>query len=292
MPTVAEMELLNRGMENLAGTFQRNRTLTEAERRAKADEALQREMLGQRRQEHSDTLGLHRETAASTAEHQKVLEQIQRESKALQERHYKLMAGTGLLTQLQKGLAEGTIKPEALKAAVGENPLLKELGLGVDIFQAPPADVGAPEVWDDKASGRRFAYRKGSKEMHDLTPNAATVREEPGEFGGPPKRTITRRLGPADLQAAMAELGGGEGEGEEAPDMEQTLKDLESGQALPAWGPTGAPAAGAKPAATATAQPAPESGERVTVISPTGKVGTVPKAQLQQALAEGYKVHQ
>ncbi len=32
------------------------------------------------------------------------------------------------------------------------------------------------------------------------------------------------------------------------------------------------------------------AGERVTVISPSGKRGSIPKAQLQKALSEGYKV--
>lgn len=198
-----EAQLLDRAMGRFGDTLQNNRLLSERRRENDLDRAMREREGEEARTVRREALDLQRESNAATAEHRKVMEQIQRESKDMQDRHYRLMDSTGVLKAIQDGLKDGTIKPEALRGAISNNPLFKELGLGVDIFQAPSSEVGVPQVWEDKQSGRRFGFRPGSKEMHDLTPNMGEVTEEADPLTGERTRRYRRKLTPADLDSAM-----------------------------------------------------------------------------------------
>lgn len=139
---IAEANLLLGSVDDLSRTLMANKL--EKRRRGELDrrEALERDQLGLRREELGAAREERAESRADLAAHRETMAQIQRETKEMQDRHYRLMQSTGLLKQIQEGLASGTISPEKMKAGLADNPLLKELGLGVDLFQAPSAKAG------------------------------------------------------------------------------------------------------------------------------------------------------
>lgn len=180
------MELLERSLGGLADTLQRNRALSAAERERRAREALEREELGLRREERGareslqrEELGLRREGLQLTAEQNRALREFQAESKAVQARHYDDLRRSGLLDVLRRGVAEGSIDLEKLKAGMADNPMLKDLGVGINFFQVPPA----------KPKDEQFGW--------------PVVTEEEDPFTGEVKRKTTRRVDPKELDAAV-----------------------------------------------------------------------------------------
>jgi len=215
MPTVAEMQILNRSMSDLGDTFQRNRALTAQEKERQAQQRLNEEMMGLRKREHEDTMGLRREElTAQTADrsdarenrklalesqmaHQKKIEQYQAQLAAAKDEEGKWrvlesMGKEGMLTE------DGI---EQMNQAFSEK--LGKVGIGVKMFKLPTPTDNKPQTWTDPNTGAPFVYnpRTGNFEKSEGT---VTMTEEAGEDGEAPKRKISRKMSPADLEKAMA----------------------------------------------------------------------------------------
>lgn len=219
--TQFEATLLSDSVGDLTRTLQGNRSLALQERGQKSREELAREELAGRRQDRVD-LSAHRQTMA----------QIQKEAKELQDRHYKLMQSTGLLRTLQDGLKDGTIKPEGLKGALADNPLLKDLGLSVDLFQAPAAKPGfdtreghnlaLAEKYRERANAarrngggdeaERFQViadrleRGGSPESEEFSTITERIADPGADPYAEPRATVTRKVPSSRLDEEMRKL--------------------------------------------------------------------------------------
>lgn len=248
MPTVAEMELLNRSMSDLAGTLQRNRALNADERERRMREALERESLGLRREE----LGLRREDQAdarktrqmgldAAMKHQGRLEALQKEENA--DKRAKL--GMDFLAELNKS---GQLTDEGI-AAMQEafSKQFAPAGLQVKLFRA--AEPAAGSFTEDPETGERF-YNRGKQTFKSGT-TRAEVTEEEDPLTGETKRRVKRRVKPGELDAAMRG-GAGSTAGMEEPEPE----DL-PGDRIPVHGPPGLPAelSGAAPRVRPAAEP-------------------------------------
>jgi len=204
-------------MRDLGDTFQRNRALTQAEKERAAQQRLNEEMMGLRKREHEDTLGLRRdELAGQTADrsdarenrklaldsqiaHQKKIEQYQAQLAAAKDEEGKWrvlesMGKEGMLTE------DGI---EQMNQAFSEK--LGKVGIGVKMFKLPTPEDNAPRSWKDPETGAPFVYnrRTGNFEKSE-NPNSVTMSEEIDDVSGEPKRKITRKMSPADLEKAMA----------------------------------------------------------------------------------------
>lgn len=286
MPTVAEMELLNRSTDDLARTLTLNRQMRATERERQRRESLDRDLLHQRMQDSTadredrrlareDRLAdsaadraLRERQMQLSADQQKVLAQIRDESMKMQDRHYQLMRSTGLLKEMQAGLANGTIKLDSFKKQLADNPMLKDLGLSMDLFQVPPAKETRPfQTREGYNLQMADELRQKSRDM---------LRNEGGSSDAARAQSIAERLersvGPDEkqkdpLESMMSDLGG-------APAAGPAVRPVAS---PPSPTPVG-PAAAAQPGAG-----------RVKVIAPDGQRGSIPASQLEEALAKGYK---
>ncbi len=219
--TPFEASLLSDSVGDLTRTLQGNRSLALQERGQQSREELARDEMAGRRQDRAD-LATHRETMA----------QIQREAKELQDRHYKLMQSTGLLKTLQDGLKDGTIKPEGLKGALADNPLLKDLGLSVDLFQAPAAKPGfdtreghnlaLAEKYRERANAARRngggdeaerfqaiadrLERGGSPEAEEFSTITENITEPGADPFAEPRAKVTRKVPSSRLEEEMRKL--------------------------------------------------------------------------------------
>lgn len=148
MPTVAEMELLNRAMGDLSGTFQRNRLMSEDARSRRVRESMEKELLGQRRSEFDQTTGqrkkefeaeqTHRKSQADALEaHRKRLEAIQATRRA-DERQAKVLEFLGDMNKSGQLTDDGLA---TLNAKFSE--MLGAAGLGVKLFRVAPAKDSA-----------------------------------------------------------------------------------------------------------------------------------------------------
>ncbi len=145
---VLEANLLNSSMQGLAGTLSRNRerddemklrremAAQQAQETALA-RAMREKEFGARERDMQENRRVQAENSANLKAHRELVAQIQRESKEMQDRHYQQMEAAGLIDKLSDGLAKGTIKLDTFKAQFANNPVLKRLGLSVEMFQAP-----------------------------------------------------------------------------------------------------------------------------------------------------------
>lgn len=308
---IAEAQLLNNSLDDLTRTLHLNRASRQRSSEFDQRLGLEREGMAMRRED----------MAADRAFKEREVTARESQTRALDKYRDAMVQAKSdddkfrIFTDMVKNGAVTKESLAAMSKAMSEK-------LGVQVELKLPEEVGSPQVWEDKDSGRRFGYRPGSKEMHDLTPNAGTVTEEADPLTGEISKRMTRRLTPKDVAGALGTGQGGGGaakstgdplldaqrEGKSAPmrteledhlknirqgdnrygllqtgdrpervrELQKALAELETPQGLVApTGPANAPEAG---------------GGRVTVISPDGKRGTIPKAQLEQALKEGYKV--
>jgi hypothetical protein len=314
---IAEAELLDRSMGRLSDTLLRNRMMSEDKRRYETGLGLQRDDIASRMGLQRDELTARmadREDARENrrlvlegqAAHQKRIEEIQKEgNESKRNQMYLEFLGdlnkTGQLTDEGLGVMEQKF-----------NEQFGQAGLGVKLFRrAAPTE---PTV-KDLGGGVRSVFMPGSKDQ-TVIDDRATVTEDPGDGLTGPTRKVTRRVAPeavgpvtapglagppesgdpladamragktAPLKKEMDEhlnavRGGDEDYGllnlksrpERIRELQRRMAELED--------PTGF-----VPPAAAGAT------ERVTVVAPDGKRGTIPKAQLQQALKEGYKLAQ
>ena len=264
---IAEAQLLNGSLDDLSRTLMANKL--EARRAQEAQQRLG--LAGQEMDLRRNDLEEQRANRAS------MLKNAEDQNKNLAAYHQQMLSAKSdedkfkIFTDMVKN---GAVTPESLDAmskAMSEK-------LGVQVQLKLPDNAGPPAVWEDKVSGRRFGYRPGSKEMHDLTPNMGEVTEEtdPADPTGALKRRIKRKLTPEELRSAAQGPPRDEAAGP-TPQQQAEMDEIERRPGIPASGPV-------PKAATAPA------GDRVTVISPDGTRGSIPRAQLQKAIAEGYKV--
>lgn len=230
MPTVAEMELLNRATGDLADTFTRNRALRadveDRRRRAKLDEA----MLEERRGERADAQSTRREYLGAQASHQGRLEALQKEGNA--DRRLKL--GLDFLSELNKN---GQLTDEGIRAMEAKfSETFAPAGLGVKLFRAAPADGGSVQYDEDPVSGERTArlgkILRGSGRNPEK--DFGTLTEEPDAMTGDVKRRVTRTLKKGELDRLMR---GQAGEDTEGTETAITQEEAEAGGGIPAHVP-------------------------------------------------------
>lgn len=208
MPTVAEMELLNRSMSDLGNTFQRNRALTAQDREREAQSKLNEEMMRLRRDDsaaqNADRADARENRALSLKSqeaHQNRLQSYQQQLLAAKDEEAKW----GVLQQMGK---DGMLTEEGV-AAMNEafSKKLGEVGIGVKLFKLPAATDNKPQTWEHPETGEKFVYnpRTGNFEKSE-NPSMTTISDdvdpETGEITG---RKVNRRLTPADLKTAMEE---------------------------------------------------------------------------------------
>lgn len=201
---IAEAQLLDRSFDRLGDTFLRNRMLEEQKRERAASLGLQRDELTARMGMQRDELAGRTADREDMRENRRLTLDNQREATANLAKYREAMASAKTeedkMQLWSELLKSGSLDQSGLDAMAQE--MSKKLGVQVKL--AMPKDIGAPQVWEDTPSGRRFGYRPGSKEMHDLTPNMGTVTEEEDPLTGEMRRKFTRRLSPTDLQKTTA----------------------------------------------------------------------------------------
>lgn len=208
MPTVAEMELLNRSMSDLGNTFQRNRALTAQDREREAQARLNEEMMRLRREDsaaqNADRADARENRALSLKSqeaHQQRMQAYQQQLAAAKDEEAKW----GVLQQMGK---DGMLTEEGV-AAMNEafSKKLGEVGIGVKLFKLPTATDNKPQTWTHPDTGEKFVYnpRTGNFEKSE-NPSMTTISDDVDpETGEITSRKVNRRLTPADLKAAMEE---------------------------------------------------------------------------------------
>lgn len=227
--------LLNRSMSDLGDTFQRNRALTAQDKEREAQQRLNQEMMGLRRSEAADNRDFRnreadaRDTANASMDdyRQRMLDAKDEDSK---------------MQVWSEMLKSGAVTPESLDAMSAA--MSKKLGVKVTLAMPAPAD-NTPKTWTHPETGQAFVYnpRTGNFEKSE-NPNTVTMTEEEGEDGAPPKRKVTRKMTPADLDAAMkAEQAAKAAADEEAraadgptPQQQGEIEEILSRPGIPAGG--------------------------------------------------------
>lgn len=279
---IAEANLLDRSFDRLGDTLLRNRMLAEQQREREAAMGLQRDELASRMRLQRDELAGRTADREDARENRRLMLETQREMAANLAKYREAMANAanekerwGILVEMSKN---GMLTEEGIAKMNEEaGKMYKEIGVGVKLFKLPET-TGAPQVWEDEPSGRRFGYRPGSKEMHDLTPNMGTMTEEEDPETGRIKRRWRRRLSPKDLikppvEPVIDETGG------PTPEEEAQLNEIMSRPEVPA------------------SQPAARIKQRIQelqrvppTIEGAGAAGAVPEFQTEDAArAAGHK---
>ena len=187
-----EANLLDRSIGRFGDTLLQNRMMSEQQKERELQRAMRGEELAFQR-EQAGTANTFRERS---------LQQQGEATRSLDEYRKAMTEAKGEEEKLKlwsEMLKSGVLGPEGLDAM--SKAMSDKLGVQV-ILKMPEADA-EPKVWEDKHSGRRWAYRPGSKELHDLTPNVGEAVEETDPLTGEVKQRIRRKLTPADLKAAM-----------------------------------------------------------------------------------------
>lgn len=184
--------MLDRSMGRLGDTLFQNRVMADQQKERELQRAmrgetinLQREDMQQRRDYQDRVLRQQGEATRSLDEYRKAMTEAKTEQEKL-----------GLWSDMLKAGVLGPESLDAMSKAMSEK-------LGVQVILKMPETVGEPKVWEDPPSGRRYAYRPGSKELHDLTPNVGEVTEEADPITGKVTQKFRRKLTPAELKAAM-----------------------------------------------------------------------------------------
>lgn len=255
------MELLNRAMGDLSGTFLRNRMMDqerrEDEARRSLTERMHKDNLEERRAERTETAGFRKSAADAQAAHHKRLEQIAtlRSDQERTEAYFKLL---GDMNKNQQLTPDGLrVMEEQFRKGFSEKLAGAGLGAEVKLFQLSPKDTKTPTPWQHPRTGKEFVTF-GNTMMGADAPEA-TITEEPDDLTGGTKRKVTRKVTPKQLDDLMAREGagpaGGEPEGEDL-DFDQVQRDLASGSRKLATGTGAAPRGAPTPSAGVPAKPA------------------------------------
>lgn len=259
MPTVAEMQLLNNAAGDLSSTLLRNRMMGAEDKERRARETLEREMMGLRREDQQDARSVRREGLQSQQAHQQRLEAFQQAAAAAKTEEQKLAALKEFAPYMDDAAIEKMAK--VLSEKMGFEVTLKRPASGPRTMKTP--------------AGAELAWMEGGKDLNvtDRPQAAKPAGRRTLKVGEDDRDTITQDLSREELDALMRKGMAGEEEGLEQEISEQALKE------------PGIPAHGPPPGRTA-------GGDRVTVIDPAGRRGTIPRAQLKEALAKGFKLAQ
>lgn len=294
------MELLNRSMSDLGHTLQNNRALTLQDRDRQDRRKLDEEMMRIKRDDMaSDRSFKEREV---TAREEQTANQEKWRTDML--KNQQVQAGIkqvhDFYTSLETGVKNGTISPDVANArarkmvetmkqstlmVLESTPFAALLDGDKDIFKLPEKgrmktreenNLELAEQYRQRAAaaagpaggGNSDRYlsiadrleRGGAPEPDDMATITEKIMDEGADQFAEPRATVTRKVPSSRLSEEMGKMKG-----------------------TPVTPP---------PAATATTPAAAGATERVTVVAPDGKRGTIPKAQLQQALKEGYKLAQ
>lgn len=316
--------MLNSSLEGLARVLMQRKELAAKDEEDKRKEELGRAMLGLRGQEVAETGASHRASAASQEAHQKRLEDYQKELIAAQKegnadrrtqetfRIFSEMGKNGMLTD------EGV---NAMSQKLQEQ--FAPAGVGVKLFKLPPATKTEPGAWTNPKTGSEYSVFGNTILPADKPRGRVIYKPDPTNPEGPMVPTLTQDLSDeaiqnliqqktappatsgdiikdarlkkieADLKAQADKIAAGDettglfGMGQGREKAIQELLTKKAALMGPAATPPGALPAGLPPPAAA---PAARPGEdRVRVMGPDGKIGTVPKSQLDQAIAQGFK---
>jgi hypothetical protein len=283
-----DLALLLESADDLGDTFARNRLMKQREnefnltradrtRESDLDRAMREKEFGLRRDDAADLRAVRREGLAETGRHHAAIEDYQARLAGAKDE----AAKWDILREMGKA---GMLTEEGLDVmSKGMNEKFGELGVGVKLFKLPAAEGGTPQFHTDPETGERFATH-GKSLMRSPRP-MADVTEEEDPITHEMKRKVSRKVPVSELDAEMQRLklrstDDLNARGEATPDQEREMQDILAGPALPAQGP---------PPGRVAQPPDPTRVERVAVISPQGKRGTIPRSQLQDALKRGFK---
>ncbi len=226
------------------------------EREGGLDRGLRREELGLRREDAADARGVRKQALESQTAHQQRIEKYQQALAQARDDDAKFgilgkMNEEGLLTDEGVNLMSEEINKKFGKAGIGVK--LFKLGTGVRQKDAPYAEIEEPLGEPDPLTGK--------------APGSIKRRIPESEVGG-----YLQNRG----QAVAAEKQFKRDDAAEGPTPEQEA-EMEA-----ILGTAPQPAHGPPPGKA-------DSEQRVNVISPDGKRGSIPRSQLKAALAKGFK---
>jgi len=325
MPTVNEMRLLDDAMSDLAGTFQRNRAMKQQEKRDAVRAELEREELGMRKADQAESQLYRQGQSAETARHHKALEDYQSEIKRAQQESNADRRNEAMFKIFSEMGQNGMLTDDALKAMEGEfSKRFGQAGVGVKLFKLPPKAAGTePRAWQNPATKRNYTVYGNTIMDADRARAKRTIEEDPLN-PGQMKERITQDLNEDELDQLLqkraapktegdpvtaarikalqkqiegeaSKIGSGDettgfmgfGEGREARirRAQSKIEELQGKGKTPGPAPSAQPTPVNPPSAAAA-----PAGDRVRVISPEGKTGTIPRAKLNAALAKGFKL--
>lgn len=291
------MELLHGSMRDLGHTLGRNRDRAAHQRDSDLDRRMREEEMGLRREDQQDARATRRAGYAAQQSHQQRMEGYQKQMLAAKTEEQKL----AIWNDIVKSGAATQETLDAMGKAMSDK-------LGVEVKLQMPVKDRKPKGF--QVGNQKGIYNPETGNFETEKPRAAGRRTL--KIGADGNETITQDLSKEELDAFMAKEGpasaGGEadlglldtikadtdvtepraggGKGGRAGGLfrggpvsrgrfvDEAMAEVERGNAIPAHGPPAAQAA---------------TGDRVTVIAPDGKRGTIPRAQLAEALKKGYK---
>lgn len=229
------MQILNRSMSDLGDTFQRNRALTAQDKEREAARRLNEEMMGLRRSEAADNKEFRNRELESRDNANASMDEYRQRMLDAKDEDSKMQVWSDMLKS-------GAVTPESLDAMSAA--MSKKLGVTVKLAM-PAAVDNQPKTWTHPETGQKFVYnpRTGNFDQSE-NPNTVTMTEEEGEDGAPPKRKVTRKMTPADLQKAMAAEQAAKGAADEearaadgpTPQQQGEIEEILSRPGIPAGG--------------------------------------------------------
>jgi hypothetical protein len=206
-----EADLLFKSGQGLADTLLRSRMIEE-DRRARqealglrrqeseldrtergVDRAMREEEMGENRADRADARKTRQVSLEAQKAHQDRILALQKEQNA----DNRMKMGIELLTDMNK---TGQLTDEGIEVMGRKfSELFAPAGLEVKLFRRaePPEPTSK-----DMGGGVRAVYMPGGKETHVID-ERSTLQEEQDDFGGPPVRKVTRKVGPKELQEAI-----------------------------------------------------------------------------------------
>lgn len=311
-----DLAILLGSMDDLGDTFARNRlmrqrqnefdlTRSDRTRESDLDRAMREKEFGLRREDAADARAVRRESIdaqkshyANTEAHQAQMADYQRQLLAAKTDEDKFQ----VLIQMGK---EGMLTDDGLaKMSEAMNQKFGQAGIRVQLFRQPAATAKTPTPYKHPTTGKEFVTY-GNTILSADAPYAEVSDVTEDALGGG-KRTVTRKVPAGDLQREMDRLEqkktlDANEQGDVTPQQQKEIDAILSSPVLtedqmrpaPKGGvfSTNAPVPAVKqPPVPTPVTPTPE--DRVMVISPAGKRGSIPRAQLSGALKQGYKLVQ
>lgn len=269
---VLEANLLNSSMQNFTGTLRHNRDREE-------EAQLRREMMAARSAESQLDRAMQERQFAATERDRSENRRLQGEANANLKAYHDAMVQARTdddkLRIINEMVKNGAVTPESLDAM--SKVMSEKMGLQVTLKM--PEKKDGFETRDSHNIQLAHSLRQraaaalrngGGDESERLNRMADQLERGVGRPLEDDRVTITEGIGEPDFPGGEPPI---RATRKVAPDELETMRRT-----------LGAPKAGAPAAGGAS--------DRVTVISPGGKRGTIPRSQLEQAQKEGYKLAQ